>query len=366
MIRTYIHVLGAVLALCILSSLALADLQTVEGMGYGETKELAVEAAKRDAVERAVGLVIASETVVKNYALFSDVILTRSMGYVQSYDVVQETHPAEGMVGIRIRAIVGDILDEVLRDRMAMELLLSWMSKPRVLVAINEESLGESGSRIVENTVTEELLELGFNVIQGKDAGGTESVLGALSGDDGSFDASGADLIFAGSAIAEEASAPSALTAANMTSVQAVAEVRVYRADTRAVLASHHEIGSSYHINASVAGANALEQAAQKAVQSLVNDVVQTWSLQQSNTLPVEVVMNDATFKDRKVLMTFLEEQSFVKGVTEQGLMDGTFTCIVDVEGRAEILAEALDGFTSGKNTWQVTGLSSGKIVLTR
>ncbi len=357
---------GVLLLACLLLiPAAYAEMQTVEGMGYGETRELAVEAAKRDAVERAVGLVIASETVVKNYALFSDMILSRSMGYVQSYDVIQESNPSEGMVGVKIRAVVGDILDEVLRDRIAMELLLSWMQKPRVLIAIAENNQGDEGSRVVENAVTEQLLDLGFNVIQGRDAGGTENVLGALTGGDGSFDASGADLIFAGTATSVQAPAPAALADANMVSVQAVVEVRAYRADTRSVLASHNEVGSAYHINTAVAGARALEQAAEKATQALVSDVVTTWSLQQSNTLPVEVVLEAATFKHRKNLLAFLEQQEFVVSVAEQGLMDGRFTCVADIEGRAESLAEVLDGFNSEGKAWNVTGMTSGKIVMT-
>ena len=45
-------------------TLLLAQAQTAQGVGYGLTKDAAIEQAKRDAVENGLGAYISSETVV--------------------------------------------------------------------------------------------------------------------------------------------------------------------------------------------------------------------------------------------------------------------------------------------------------------
>ncbi|MDP5958264.1 MAG: hypothetical protein QGF82_05890, partial [Candidatus Marinimicrobia bacterium] len=54
--------------ICIVISLAMSFIwaqgQTAQGVGYGQTKDAAIEQAKRDAVEVGLGAFISSETVV--------------------------------------------------------------------------------------------------------------------------------------------------------------------------------------------------------------------------------------------------------------------------------------------------------------
>ncbi len=66
------------------SALVAQTLQEVEVTGYGTTHELAMKDAMRNAAEQTVGIVIGSETLVQNFALVSDKILSKSLGYVSS------------------------------------------------------------------------------------------------------------------------------------------------------------------------------------------------------------------------------------------------------------------------------------------
>ena len=82
-----------------------ADIVKVMARGVGVTKESALKDAYRDAVERAVGLYVDAEQMVKNDELVKDQVLTQSNAYIQHYDEV-ETRQIEGLVEVRILATV--------------------------------------------------------------------------------------------------------------------------------------------------------------------------------------------------------------------------------------------------------------------
>lgn len=59
-----------------------ANIREVIGKGYGATRQEALTNACRDAIEFAVGLFVDSETLVDNFELKKDEILTQSNGYI--------------------------------------------------------------------------------------------------------------------------------------------------------------------------------------------------------------------------------------------------------------------------------------------
>lgn len=73
----------------------------------GTDRAAALNAALRDAVERAVGQFVDAETFVKNDQLIKDQVLTFSNAYVQKYDVVSES--AEAGKGIATIAILAQV-----------------------------------------------------------------------------------------------------------------------------------------------------------------------------------------------------------------------------------------------------------------
>ena len=81
------------------------ELVTVQGRGVGATKEAALKDAYRDAIERAVGLYVDAEQVVKNDEQVNDQILTQSNAYIKKYDVVKESE-VDGLFTVRILATV--------------------------------------------------------------------------------------------------------------------------------------------------------------------------------------------------------------------------------------------------------------------
>ena len=66
-------------------------INNIIGKGIASDYTKAIEIAKRDALERSVGVYISSETIIKNDQLLNDKIYSLSSGFVKKYDVISTT-----------------------------------------------------------------------------------------------------------------------------------------------------------------------------------------------------------------------------------------------------------------------------------
>ena len=81
------------------------DVVKVRGKGVGANKTEALKDAYRDAVERAVGLFVDAEQMIKNDEILKDQVLTQSNAYIEKYDLVKESEVG-GLVHVDILAVV--------------------------------------------------------------------------------------------------------------------------------------------------------------------------------------------------------------------------------------------------------------------
>ena len=93
----------------------------VEGVGYGLTKDAAIEQAKRDAVEVGLGAYISSETIVTATTL-TDNIYSKAQGFVKTFKVISESQGPDGNWEVTITADVTAMLDEVMQDEARFKL----------------------------------------------------------------------------------------------------------------------------------------------------------------------------------------------------------------------------------------------------
>ena len=242
-------------------TLLLAQSQTAQGIGYGLTKDAAIEQAKRDAVENGLGAYISSETVVTATSL-SDNIYSKAQGFVKKFTIVKEKKDPDGNWEIAISAEVTQILDQVMQDEVAMQTLLNSMNRPRIIFLLREENL-------IDNTPTDfaetKLLSMfynkGFDVVD-------RQLVQALKGEpdyeqalSGNVAAAakiaamlGAEVIVIGTA-----KISSGGVFYGMTSGQADLNGKIVRADTGEILAVvPNAHGKKPHISASTAGVNAV------------------------------------------------------------------------------------------------------------
>lgn len=94
------------------------------GKGVADNYNQALEIAKRDALERSVGVYISSETIIKNDELFKEKIYSLSSGFVKKYRLVSDSKLSEKITEVIISADISKdaVIDEVKKLGVTVEL----------------------------------------------------------------------------------------------------------------------------------------------------------------------------------------------------------------------------------------------------
>lgn len=92
-------------SLSLLLSCGLLNAEVV-ATGTGVTQEKALSSAFRNAIQQVVGVILDSETLVKNQQVIRDEILLYSSGYIERYNKIRERKNSDGLYEITIKAEV--------------------------------------------------------------------------------------------------------------------------------------------------------------------------------------------------------------------------------------------------------------------
>ncbi len=252
---------------------------SITAEGFGMTEDAAIEQAKRAAVEIGIGTVMSSETVVKNSVLFSDNIYAKANGFVKTFTVTDKFQGPDGLWTITIDAVVTEILDEVLKDEMAVQTLLNAMNRPKLIFMIREENLiDNTPTDFAETQLIKMFYDKGFDVVDRQlvqamkgEADFTQALAGDVTAAAKIAGMLGADIIVIGTA---KISSGGVIKAGSysMTSGQADVNGKIVRADTGELLAIVPQArGKKPHISPTTAGISAVTMAAEKLGSNVVN-----------------------------------------------------------------------------------------------
>jgi len=333
---------------------------SVEASGFGVTKNDALTQAKREALAQGIGQVLQSQTEVENFMVKRDVILTETMGFVKNFTVLKEVQGSDGAWEVRIRASVAK--DGLMQDLMARKIILDAVGNPRVAVLITETNIdnGAPTANQAETILLDSLKSRGFRMVDANQAlRFRESADGvkAMGGDPDAVAKLGsklnADVLIVGSAVAKESDVSNipAMAKSGMKSASATITLKAYNVSTREVLAAKSTTAAMANINSYTAGNKAIE----KGVVSLLDSkggffasIMESWRKASNDgasfTLSIDGVVDFATAKTVKTALTSVapnyQQDAFNKPVLE---------LTITRTGKAEDLAEALDGLKVGK-----------------
>ena len=350
--------------------MAQSKMITVEGMG--NTKAQAIEQAKREAVASGIGMLLISETEIQDFQLKRDQIITKANGYVKSYKEISSTEDIDGTWRVKIEAEVTAMFDEMLKDQMALQLLLSWLKKPRFMVVLEEDNMGDNSSVVATTEVNKVLKDKGFDVVSAEQ---TKAILGnreaqaAIDGDPSAAVAIAnqyqAEIIVTGRARATKAAGASKMLG-GMTSGQAVISASIIRADNGQILASSTAEGKKVHISPEVAGAQALTQAADNLTNTLVAETIKGWGLEQSNTKTVSLHVEGVETRSQKndIIDALESDIAFVKSVNQRQFGGGILEVAVDISATTDDLADEIDGKKFGDFRLVITGETPNTLTL--
>ena len=345
----------------------LAQVQTATGIGYGLTKDAAVEQAKRDAVEQGLGAYMTSNTTVTSTSI-EDNIYSKAQGFVKTFKIIKESKGPDGNFEITIEAQVTDMIDQVMADEAAFQTLLNSMNRPRIIFLVKEQNLIDNmETNFAETQLLSMFYDKGFDVVDRQLVQGLRGQQDYTAALDGDVTAAakiasqlGAEVIVIGTA-----KISSGGKFYNMFSGQAVANAKIVRTDTGEILAVVPAArGKKPHISESTAGTLAANQAAEEMGNSIISQLITKWSTQQSNFTKIFVVLKKADFMSYTTFESFLKAQtvSGIRNAYAKSLNDGVAEYEIEFEGKSQDLAMGLARTTPDGLNIKVTGLSGNRI----
>ncbi len=127
-----------------------------------EARKVALENAKRAAVEQVVGTFVRSRTDVNNYLLGKDQIYSSTAGQIDEYKIMYDGPGDNGVYEVVIQA---DVRVNALVDKVAqIQASMGWTKMPRITVVIDDASENLVVAQNVRNEMVERLLRDGFQV----------------------------------------------------------------------------------------------------------------------------------------------------------------------------------------------------------
>ena len=346
----------------------------IEGIGRGSNEAEALMAAKRDAVEKGIGTVLLSQTEIENFMMKRDMIITKTLGAVKKYDVLSKTKAADGMYEIKIKAVISRTTMH--EDLAAFHILLESMEKPKVMVVVKENNVGnlEPINRAAETAIIDFLKSpYDFEIVDPSVVASIRSSqekMASLSGDAASAASIGtmygAEVIITGNAVSRVAENIS-YNLGGMKSVQADVTLRAINCTTGRIIASGDAHGAKVHISPNTAGTMAIKTASKKAAKNLLDAIIEDWNKQINNGIPLIVsIKGVSNFRLKNATVQTLRSMSGVVSVHERGWNSTSKMLQVDVQykGNANGFCTKCDGFkmTSGGGSLAVTGQNGTRI----
>lgn len=339
-------------------------------------RDQAIDDALRKAVEQSLGMWLQSESVVQNYVLVEDNILSWTHGYVKNYNIISERQQPDNVYEVTLNAAVETAALSQARDMV--ESILQKAGNPRIMIIMNEQNIGEAYNRFqffqvdmtqAETTLMEKFMEKGFEVVDPATVRASikrEQALAALEGDSKAAAAIGtqlqADVVITGKAIAKMVQMK---ILGDMKSCQANLTARVVKADVGTVIATGSEHAAHPHIDEISGGLEAIKKAANKLGDNLIEKIIAKWRDEFYNKTTVKLRITGVEYTDlnafKGILSTYFRG---VKKVHQRNFAAGTAELDVVITGNANQLSRELERKKLDDFQVKITRVSSNQITL--
>jgi hypothetical protein len=384
--RLSVHLVFLVAVLLILVIGAFAQSKEIKAKGYGTiygnnkaaARDRAIEDAQRKAVEQAMGTMISSESVTKNFQLISDRILSLSSGYIEKYRVISEKE-IDGEVEVEIAAIVG--MSKLNDSVQAIKNLIGRIDRPKIMVLIAEQSIREERQQlseksrgdavlsstslgVAENVLIEFFRAKGFDFVDRQAVAGQIEIADPLTlVNDKERIKKIANLTDAQVAIFGQAQARNAGEVQGIYSGQANISLRALKTDTGEIIAATSAHAAVPFVDPSTANTKALSEAAKKISQKLMDQILTQWQSESSGSRSICLVITGVKYAEVKKLRSWLTKYvRGVKSVHQRYVKEGMAELDLDIQGSAQSLADELSEKKFQKKTIEVVDLLPNKV----
>lgn len=310
-----------------------------------EARKIALENAKRAAVEQVVGSFIRARTDVNNFMLSKDKVYSSTAGQIDQYDIIFDDVNEHGAYQIIIRA---DVRVDILLDQAAeLQAIYGWNKKPRVAIIIDENSNDTVVAKMAQAHLSEKLLREGFDI----------------------FDEN--EPVFAGFAIALLASANShddEYQGLKLVSNELMLGMTVTRVGDNQVLAASTASERKPGLNKSKAFDSVAKQIVRDEWPQLRRQLLTFWQKEQGTFRNILFEVEGVnTVEDAQQLIAVLEEAiPAIQNTEYSGIKNGVASLVVSYKGWTEQLYQELSAsaYAQSKN-FEIIGVQGNKISAT-
>ena len=323
-------------------------------------RDRAIADAQRLAVEQAVGVMISNETLVENYQVISDKILQQSKGYVQSYEVLSDQRHGD-VYKVTIQAVVRT--GQIRNDLEAIRLIIARKSKPRLMILFDGRGQGDF---IAEAGMTKYFLSKGFTLVDSNTVRKNlehERLTSLARDPHGAAKVGqrfGAEVILLCSV--ETSSNPFRVGDVEMYSNRATISAKVVNVDTGTIITTGSETKRVPGLQGLIQPTT--EQGAELLAGTLMNDILNKWSSDLTNTVEVKLFASQFhSFDELTSFKTFLMNE--VRGVKDMRLRSyaqGRAEMELDFQGDTQSLANDLEGRNVGNRSIAVFEISQNRL----
>lgn len=354
-----IFVLVSLMLCC---NLALAKTVTVAGMGT--TASEAENDALRNAVERSVGVLVDSQTLVEKNVVLNDQIYAQSRGFIRNYSVIDRIQNISGWT-VTVEANVDDTPDSKLMTELTrLGIIDVQLRNPKIAVYIPEQHLRyRVPDPAAETAVIKVFVDAGFtNMIQASPKlarvdvnsyGWSLKPLHNISAEDMRNAARffEADILIMGEAFSEGVGDVGrnlpGRQVTNALSCRARAEGKMYIAKTGQILAADGKYASGVDMSEAIASKKALAAAGQQLGEYFVEKILS----QSPSRQGIELVVKGSDFTKINMVQSALGRVSGVKSVNLSKYEDGEGTFTIYYGGAPQTLFNALQAATDADLT---------------
>ncbi len=350
---------------------------TVFNEDKGLARDQAIDDALRNAVEQTLGTFVQASTLVQNYALVEDNIMSWTNGYVRSHRIISEGMIDATTYEVNIEAVVE--LANLKNDWESVQNLITRMGNPRIMFMIDEQNIGETSNwqnylsvdmNMTETTLLGKFIQNGFECVDPTTVRQNlkqEQAAAILQGDTKMAAAIakklGAEVIITGKAVSKVATG---INLGGMKSCQANITARVIKADVATVIATGSQHAAYPHIDEVTGGMEAIKKAASKLGDDLIAQITNKWKDEFYNATTVKLEVKGITsfiqLNDFNSNLKFLIRG--IKDIYTRQVSEDQAELDVKITGNANQLARELEHKDLGKFKAKITGLTMNKIGL--
>lgn len=151
----------------------------VEVEGRGASEEAALKEAFRNALEKVVGVMVASQTEVSNFQTVRDRIFAHAEGYVSAYQVLDRYQYPDGSWGLKVRVTVTE--RSVHDDLVALKVLQMQVGNPKLVVSYDPHGPQHGLTRLAIDRMNAFLASRGIPYVQAPDDRAASTAKDALA-----------------------------------------------------------------------------------------------------------------------------------------------------------------------------------------